>query len=55
MVKQRVTVRAKLVQEDAEGNIKKYSVMDSRRGHSFEVPQFILRLRNMVARRNRRI
>jgi CYTH domain-containing protein len=54
MKKQKVTVRAKMVQTDAEGNIKKYSVMDSRRGHSFEVPQFILKLRNWAIRNRRK-
>lgn len=51
MGKQRVTVRAKMIHQDKDGNILKYSIMDSRWGRSFEVPQFILRLRNVVARR----
>jgi hypothetical protein len=51
MKKQKVTVRAKMVQTDAAGNVKKYAVMDSRRFHSFEVPQVFLQLRNWVVRR----
>ena len=53
MGKQKVTVRAKMVQTDIKGNVKKYAVMDSRWGHSYEVPQFILRLRNAVVRRRK--